>query len=430
MAESIKHITIVGGGTAGWFTANMLSVFFGMRKDHPANRMRITLIESPNIPTVGVGEATVPSMSLSLQQTGISETDFFKTCNASFKLGVDFAGWNVDASELDVGTRSPRLQGDGRLPPQSLEHEIVAGAGETAELQLRIGRAYSLRFRDAEGRVGPATLASAIADPDLCAWWLCAVPRSVGHAAVQAAVSLVRALAAGERRLRCDVLLPGLNPRIETACGLDDRLLQLLSFELARCLASAGRSVMLLFDSAGTAASAQAAWVQLYAVPPPASVVFRGLANKPVTRDEARGLNWDFSPAVTPNEPRDAYVVVRPRNSRGDAVVLALMQAHAKMPDATWLLINPELEDTALRGTFGIRETDRYMSFLGSFEQCYLARGMYLVKRPRMTVSERGHLGMRYGESWDALKRNANGFSPIERFARRPTPNEIDAVGW
>jgi len=310
------------------------------------------------------------------------------------------------------------------------EHEIVAGAGETAELQLRIGRAYSLRFRDAEGRVGPATLASAIADPDLCAWWLCAVPRSVGHAAVQAAVSLVRALAAGERRLRCDVLLPGLNPRIETACGLDDRLLQLLSFELARCLASAGRSVMLLFDSAGTAASAQAAWVQLYAVPPPASVVFRGLANKPVTRDEARGLNWDFSPAVTPNEPRDAYVVVRPRNSRGDAVVLALMQAHAKMPDATWLLINPELEDTALRGTFGIRETDRYMSFLGSFEQCYLARGMYLVKRPRMTVSERGHLGMRYGESWDALKRNANGFSPIERFARRPTPNEIDAVGW
>lgn len=97
MADPIKHITIVGGGTAGWFTANMLSVFFGMQKNHPANRMRITLIESPNIPTVGVGEATVPSMSLSLQQTGISETEFFKTCNASFKLGVDFAGWNVDA---------------------------------------------------------------------------------------------------------------------------------------------------------------------------------------------------------------------------------------------------------------------------------------------------------------------------------------------
>lgn len=96
MTNPIKHITIVGGGTAGWFTANLLSVYFGIRPNGPEDQMRITLIESPNIPTVGVGEATVPSMSLSLRQTGISETDFFKRCNASFKLGVDFAGWNVD----------------------------------------------------------------------------------------------------------------------------------------------------------------------------------------------------------------------------------------------------------------------------------------------------------------------------------------------
>lgn len=320
------------------------------------------------------------------------------------------------------------------------EHEIVGGAGETAKVLIEVGRVYSMRFRDVEGRVGPPTIVSALADPELCAWWLCAVPRTVGHAALQAAVSLMRALEAGEKLIRCDVLIPGLNPRIETACGLDDRLLCLLSFELARALLAAGRSAMLLFDSAGTAASAQAAWQQLYREPPPPSLSFRGLTNKPVTRDEVRGLNtidgvdcrppWDFSPAVTPDDPWDAYVCVRPRNSRGDAVVLALMQAQAKMPDATWLLVNPELEDTALRGTFGIRETDRYMSFLKQFAQVYLARGMYLVRRPAMTVSERGHLGMRYGETWDALKRNAEGFALIERFNKQPTSNEIDAISW
>lgn len=321
-------------------------------------------------------------------------------------------------------------------------HELVAGPGETVRLVVEVGRTYSLRFRDAEGRVGPATLASAVSDSDLCAWWLCAVPRTAGHAAVQAAVSLVRALEAGEKLLRCDVLIPGLNPRIEASCGLDERLMQLVSFELARALLSAGRSDMLLYDSAGTAAAAQAAWRTLYGAPPPPDLVFRGLTNKPVTRDAVRGLStaggdggaarppWDFSPAVTPDEPRDAYLCVRPRNSRGDAVVLALMQAQAKVPGATWLLVNPELEDSALRGTFGIRETDRYVAFLKRFAQCYLARGMYLVRRPAMTVSERGHLGTRYGESWDALRRSPEGFALAARFERPPTPNEINAVGW
>ncbi len=96
MAEPIRNITIVGGGTAGWLAANMLSAFFGMTRKGANGGMKITLIESPNIATVGVGEATVPSMARTLQQTGISETQFFKACNASFKLGVRFVGWNVD----------------------------------------------------------------------------------------------------------------------------------------------------------------------------------------------------------------------------------------------------------------------------------------------------------------------------------------------
>lgn len=95
-ARPVRHITIVGGGTAGWLAATMLSAFFGVRKNAGPDAMRITLIESPSVPTVGVGEATVPSMPHTLRQTGIEERAFFKACNASFKLGVRFCGWNVD----------------------------------------------------------------------------------------------------------------------------------------------------------------------------------------------------------------------------------------------------------------------------------------------------------------------------------------------
>ena len=55
MGQPLSSITIVGGGTAGWLAAVYL-------RRACAERIRITLIESPNIPTVGVGEATVPQM--------------------------------------------------------------------------------------------------------------------------------------------------------------------------------------------------------------------------------------------------------------------------------------------------------------------------------------------------------------------------------
>jgi hypothetical protein len=320
--------------------------------------------------------------------------------------------------------------------------ELVAGPGETVAFELALGRAYALRLRDADGRTGPVARVSAHdggAAADSA--WLRAVPRAVGHAAAQASVSLLRAVERGELLVRCDALLPGLNPRIESACALDERLLLVLSFELARALLTTGRTVMLLSEGAGAAASARAAWAELYRAPPPAALAFNALSNKPVTRDEVYGLNlrpdggafkpaWDFTPAVSAEAPRDAYVCVRPRNSRGDAVVLALMQAQAKVSGATWLLVNPELDDGTLRATFGLRETDRYAAFLARFAQVYLARGMYLTKRPAMTVRERGHVGMRYGLGWEALKRTADGFAPLATWQAPPSAGEIDGLSW
>jgi flavin-dependent dehydrogenase len=87
-----KHIVIVGGGTAGWLTAALLA------KQH-SQSVKITLIESSTIPTVGVGEGTWPSMRTTLQKIGISETEFIIKCNATFKQASKFVNWIANSND-------------------------------------------------------------------------------------------------------------------------------------------------------------------------------------------------------------------------------------------------------------------------------------------------------------------------------------------
>lgn len=128
MGERIKHITIVGGGTAGWLTALLLGTYWQVRAKDRGSR-KITLIESPNVSTVGVGEATVPGMPRLLKENGISEQEFFKRCNASFKLGVLFGNWNLDKNAKPIEYINSFNEGPVLGGVDAAHHFLQFGAG-------------------------------------------------------------------------------------------------------------------------------------------------------------------------------------------------------------------------------------------------------------------------------------------------------------
>ena len=83
----MKKIVIVGGGTAGWFTASYLSKFLSERYD-------ITLVESPAIPKIGVGESVTPHVAAFFQQLGIDERHWMLHSGSVYKYANKFVGWN------------------------------------------------------------------------------------------------------------------------------------------------------------------------------------------------------------------------------------------------------------------------------------------------------------------------------------------------
>ncbi|MBI5278476.1 MAG: tryptophan 7-halogenase [Burkholderiales bacterium] len=88
----VRHfdIMVVGGGTAGWLSANLLQALLNQQG---MERFRITLVESPDTPRIGVGEAVLPTLRQTLEDIGLAESTFMAHTNATFKHAIRFEGW-------------------------------------------------------------------------------------------------------------------------------------------------------------------------------------------------------------------------------------------------------------------------------------------------------------------------------------------------
>ena len=93
-----KTVVIVGGGSAGWLTAGIIAA-----RHNPLGEAgqgtRVILLESPDVANLGVGEGTWPTMRDTLRQIGISEVDFLRSCDVSFKQGSQFIDWQRGEGE-------------------------------------------------------------------------------------------------------------------------------------------------------------------------------------------------------------------------------------------------------------------------------------------------------------------------------------------
>ncbi len=118
MNNKIHRVVILGGGTAGWLSAGIIAAEHRIADNKDAGGFQLTIVESPDISTIGVGEGTWPSMRSTLQKMGISETDFFRECSASFKQGTYFSGWAAGGDDYYTHPFTvPQSYGETNLAP-------------------------------------------------------------------------------------------------------------------------------------------------------------------------------------------------------------------------------------------------------------------------------------------------------------------------
>ena len=117
------RVLIVGGGSAGWITAATL--LFRLNGGRPGP-VSISLLESPSVPRIGVGEATIPTVRNMLAGFGLAEADFMRSCEATVKHAIRFDDWTGEGSRylhpFQRFTDPQSADAVGRSDPECGEH--------------------------------------------------------------------------------------------------------------------------------------------------------------------------------------------------------------------------------------------------------------------------------------------------------------------
>lgn len=151
--EGRRSILIVGGGTAGWITACYLAKYFDLAR-HPS--LEITLVESPDIGIIGVGEGAFPTIRTTLQFLGIDEYDFVRETSATFKQGIRFDDW----VRTPVDGRHDHFIHPFEAPLYAHDESLVAHwLAEDPATRPPFAEAVTIQHRVSEQQRGPKTAA-------------------------------------------------------------------------------------------------------------------------------------------------------------------------------------------------------------------------------------------------------------------------------
>ena len=132
----VKSICIVGGGSSGWMAAASLV------KNCP--NLSITLVESSDIPTIGVGESTIGSINAYLDDLGLKDEDWMSFCNATYKASIDFTDWDGKGTRVRYPFGNATYLGK-YYPIDWFIKKALIGATKNEYADFAMGNAWMLR---------------------------------------------------------------------------------------------------------------------------------------------------------------------------------------------------------------------------------------------------------------------------------------------
>ncbi len=145
LADGPKKFVIVGGGTAGWMAASCLARLFAA---NPNSGNQVVLVESEAIATVGVGEATIPTILDFVNFLKIDQAEFIRKTNATMKLAIKFRDWRILGEDYwhPFGTLGPSIENRPLFNYWFARNAQGASAGQLMDLSIAIQLAEQNKF--------------------------------------------------------------------------------------------------------------------------------------------------------------------------------------------------------------------------------------------------------------------------------------------